>query len=705
MKYQYDNLNLKWNERGMTHIYPANAPQKESRKGLLPAVSTVEDGPMAGMEGCMSLSFNEDSPIEDFAATECGFSFSHKAGEIKVHTQATWEDGLFLCRVSAKNEGNAPKTLRHLSSSLLAGLDRGGNGFWFTPGKMRVHFCRYGWAREGQWCSVDLSDLGLAPGSDQNQGFQASYRFSSVGSWSTGTFYPLILLEDTEAHITYFTELLGATNWTVELGLRGDSKEGAFYMEANDADQTSGNWEVSLAPGECIAATPALMGCVQGDFDDAVHLLTRYKRRHTLSSWAGGVPKLCFNTYMNSLHGSLSAEALLPLIDQTAALGAEVFVIDAGWCAKPTDAEWTDRLGSWTPCESRFAPYTLQGIADYIKEKGMIPGIWMEVEALTPGSPLHQAGCYLKNPDGSPLCQGARHFTDMTRPEAREFLKNAIRNLYEMGFRYLKNDYNASTLRGPSLAGSSMGEGNRIYAAAVRDFFKEIRATFPDLILENCGSGAMRCDQGMLSVFTLQSITDEEGRLYMPSILAGSAAVMPPEKEGVWTYAYPDPQAPALPVPFGSEDYVRLMADGEETVFGMVTGMLGAMTWGGRLDRMDQKNAALTKEAAATYKQYRSYVSEGLPVYPMGFIRKGDGKNTAYGLWKKEEGRMLLSVFRFSEQEERLCVDLSRYGTIKSAAIVYPADFPNAAVTTDETALTVTLKKPYSARLLEICFE
>ena len=703
MNIHFQNLCMEFCETGMTRFYPQGVPQKETNKGLLPAVSTVEDGPCAGMEGCMSLSFNERSRMENAVVTETGFSFSHRDGDIRTDTSVQAENGVFLQTVTAVNTGSETKTLRHLSSSLICGLDRGGEGYWFTPDKMTVHFCRYGWAREGQWCSVPLTQLGLAPGSDKNEGYQASYRFSSVGSWSTGNYYPLVLIEDTEAGVTYFTELLGPSNWTIELGLRGDSKEGTLYLESNDADQTTGDWLLSLAPGEAHSATPALWGCVKGDWEDAVHRLTEYKRTHAETRWEGD-PPICFNTYMNSLHGDLSAERLIPLIDAAADCGTEIFVIDAGWCAKSTDPDWTDHLGSWTPTKNRFLPYGFRGIADYIKEKGMTPGIWMEVEAMTPGSPLYRAGCYLKNADGSALRVGSRHFTDMTDPKARDYLKGAISRLYEMGFRYLKNDYNGSTLLGPSVEGSSRGEGNRIYTAAVRDFFRDIRASFPDLILENCGSGAMRCDQGMLSLFHLQSITDEEGYHYIPSILAGSAAVMPPEKEGVWTYAYPTPQSPSLPVPFGTPEYAAQMADGEETVFGMVTGLLGVMTWGGRFDSMDETNRSLVKEAASVYKEYRSFVSEGLPVYPSGFLRKGDGKNTAYGLWKKEAHRMLLAIFRFSDTEDTASVDLSRYGRIESAECIYPQHFPDMQSEAGAGTLTVTLKKPRSARLFMIRF-
>ena len=701
MKKEYQGMIFAYESDGIHRFAPTSQDACKNAPKALPcaAVSTKEDGPAAGMEGCASVSFNEDASCT-FDWQKNGFTSHFSSGDIRVETRHSIEGGVVRQVTYATNTGSETKTLRHLSSALICGLDRGGEQYWFQPEKFTVHFCHYGWAREAQWCSVPLIDLGVSPGSDKNVGFQSTYRISSKGSWSTGSYYPLVILEDKEIHTSYFTELIGPTNWTIEIGHRGDPKEGTFYIEANSADEVCGEWTCPLAPGETYEAVPAIYGCVHGGFEQAVEVLTAYKRTHTLSHWEDELPNLCFNTYMNSLHGGLSAEKILPLIDATAECGAEIFIIDAGWCAKPTDQEWTQNLGSWLPCEERFLPYGFAGIADYIKEKGMIPGIWMEIEAVTSGSPLHQKGLYLKDANGNHVGGGNRHFADMTKPEVREFLKNAIDRLYHMGFRYLKNDYNGSTLSGCSIDGSSLGEGNNVYAKAVRDFFVDIRKTYPDLILENCGSGAMRCDQGMLSIFSLQSITDEEGYLYMPSILAGSGAVMPPEKEGVWTYVYPQPQSPSLESEFNSPAYRQNRADGEETVFGMVTGMLGVMTWGGRLDCMDDKNKALVKEAAAVYKNCRSYVAEGFPIYPCGNVRKGDGKNTAYGL--KKGSSILLAAWRFSEKENTLSIDLSRYGNVRSANILYPSDLSGVEYTVEKNTLHITFAKNHSARLFEI---
>ena len=41
-------------------------------------------------------------------------------------------------------------------------------------------------------------------------------------------------------------------------------------------------------------------------------------------------------------------------------------------------------------------------------------------------------------------------------------------------------------------------------------FIDELTEKYPDLIIENCPSGAMRCDHGTLKRFHFQSISDQD---------------------------------------------------------------------------------------------------------------------------------------------------------------------------------------------------
>lgn len=90
--------------------------------------------------------------------------------------------------------------------------------------------------------------------------------------------------------------------------------------------------------------------------------------------------------------GDPTAEKMIPVIDKAAESGAEYYCIDAGWYA---DVTWWDSVGEWKPSTWRF-PNGIKEILDYIRYKGLIPGVWLEIEVMGIACPiLDQAGISL----------------------------------------------------------------------------------------------------------------------------------------------------------------------------------------------------------------------------------------------------------------------------------------------------------------------
>lgn len=76
--------------------------------------------------------------------------------------------------------------------------------------------------------------------------------------------------------------------------------------------------------------------------------------------------------------GKPTTEAEFPLIDAAAEAGCEYFCIDCGWYA---DGDWWDSVGEWKESRRRF-PNGVREVTDYIRKKGMIPGVWLELEVM-----------------------------------------------------------------------------------------------------------------------------------------------------------------------------------------------------------------------------------------------------------------------------------------------------------------------------------
>ena len=45
------------------------------------------------------------------------------------------------------------------------------------------------------------------------------------------------------------------------------------------------------------------------------------------------------------------------------------------------DGFWWDAVGEWKPSQKRF-PNGIKEVIDYIRSKGMIPGLWLELEVM-----------------------------------------------------------------------------------------------------------------------------------------------------------------------------------------------------------------------------------------------------------------------------------------------------------------------------------
>ena len=102
-------------------------------------------------------------------------------------------------------------------------------------------------------------------------------------------------------------------------------------------------------------------------------------------------------------------------------------------------------------------------------------------------------------------------------------------------------------------------------------FIDKIISDMPDLTIENCGSGAMRCDNSTLKHFHLQSVSDQEIFTNNPSIIRGMQCCMPPEKMGIWSFPFPLLYEHRLSrKQVFTEEYMQKMSDGEQTIYNML---------------------------------------------------------------------------------------------------------------------------------------
>jgi alpha-galactosidase len=350
----------------------------------------------------------------------------------------------------------------------------------------------------------------------------------------------------------------------------------------------------------------------------------------------------------------------------------------------------------------------VHGLLERIKSKGMIAGLWLEMEVCGEDAQL------AKRPDswflmrnGKRVGGGDRMFLNYTNPEVRDYIHGVIDMLVGLGMGFIKNDYNDDVCNGDDRIGSSAADGQMMNIRAFYDFIDEVRAKHPTLIIENCGSGAMRQDYGILSHFHLQSSSDQEIYYYYPSILSGSLACVLPEQLGVWAYPMPllflDKDKPEV---LKSAEYQAKMADGEETIFNMVSGMCGNMYLSGHLEAADDLNMRLIKEGVALYKCERKHIHNSHPIWPIGFTRFNDTRSwVSVGMASEDEKRVFLAVWRLGGADEYQEIPLKSFAGIDAVVkMVYPAEGYAVEYSFNRVkgTLTVRLPRNFQGRMFEI---
>ena len=664
-----------------------------------PFILKTASSTAAPMEGCGSIpSVWDGATCEILRQDETGLllKFYKQGGalEVTVELQYTGCSNVIRQINSVKNVGDQPIVLTHFSSAMTCGIGMGGNLARWDENKIRVHYCRSHWCGEAQWREASLEEVGIYRQSMHNWDM-SSFRISSVGTWSTSKYYPLMMVEDLECGAIWYIEHEGAASWTLELASLNNCGEGFLMMEANGANEEIG-FAHTLNPGDTYTATPALFGCTSGGFEAAVRELTKFKRAESLVQWENGYAPVIFNDYMNCLWALPSRERLIPLIDAAAEAGAEVFCMDDGW--------QLESLGTWSINHEKYGEGGLQGIIDYIQSKGMKAGIWLEIEASEPNRALYLDEC-LVHRNGSVVNPQRAHI-NLASQKARDYLMGVIDRFYQMGIRYIKNDHNRSTLIGCEDGGVCAAEGLRRVTDAFRSFIDGVQAKYPDLVIENCASGAMRSDAGSMRHFVLQSVSDQEEYTLTSSIVSGTLAFLPPEKAGIWAYPYPVSYANRENEAFyRGEAFTLERVDGEETVYNMVTALCGTLYLSGRIDCADEWNKRLILEGVEAFKKIRTHNKSAYPVYPCGRYKIGDHGFSALGLLSEDRKRMTLAVWRRDCDEASVTLDLSEY--LEGEAVVemtYPQNPMGAefSYNGDTCALTVRLPKRNSARFFEI---
>ncbi|SPF03463.1 alpha-galactosidase [Streptomyces sp. MA5143a] len=563
-------------------------------------------------------------------------------------------------RVRLRNDGTDPLVVQSVSSLLLGGLP--------SPDVLDVHRARNDWLAECRWYAEPLRDSVADIGVDAHQhDSRAALTLTGRGSWPTDGHLPMGALTERDGGRAWVWQVESPVGWRWDLGERAHGT----YLALNGPTDAEHQWRVRLAPGEEITTVWAAVatgadtgqgaggGSPEADaglgsgadstaapaadragpsvpspgvgsaLDAAWAAMTAYRRAVRRPHPDHGALPVVFNDYMNTLMGDPTTEKLLPLIDAAARAGAEYFCVDSGWYDDTVDGGWWDGVGAWQPSTRRFPDGGIEAVLDRIRERGMVPGLWLEPEVVGVHSPVASTlppDAFFQR-DGVRITEQGRHQLDLRHPAARAHLDRTVDRIAgDWSVGYLKLDYNIVVDPGTCAPGDlSPGAGLLGHAHAYLEWLSDVLDRHPGLVVENCASGGMRMDGATLAVAQLQSLSDQQDPLRFPAIAAAAPTAVPPEQGAVWAY----------PQPGFDDDLIGFTLGGA---------LLGRIHLSGHLNRMSERQLGLVRDAVDTYKSIRGDLARAVPFWPLGLPGWADPW-LALGL-RVPEGPSYVSVWR-----------------------------------------------------------
>jgi alpha-galactosidase len=572
-------------------------------------------------------------------------------------------------QVTVTNRSAAPWGLDVLHSAFISDIP------WPDDRRYRIHIPHNDNYAENQWRANPLAALGLVR---SRKGLVAHLIVNSVGR-SCQSYVPMAILENVEEHWCLIWQIEHSGSWMWDLGQgRGD----VLSLGVGGLSEAWNHWYKRLAPGQSVESLPVAVGRVAGGPDEALAALAAYRRAACVAPHPADrdLPVIC-NDYMHCLNGDPDEARSLRLIPKAAAAGCDVYVIDAGWFG----ANGWGEIGNWHESPTKF-PHGLNRVMDAVRAAGMVPGLWIEIEAASTEVELaRRPDDWFLSLHGRRNLWGKRLALDFRNPAVRRFADETLDRLIgDYGLGYIKFDYNLSIQLGTDYRADSPGDGALAHTRAVQEWFRGLRARHPAVILESCASGGMRTDYGLLAILQLASSSDQNDYRFYPAIAAGGMASVLPEQLAVWSCP-------------------KVGEDREAAVFNMVNALLCRIHLSGQLADIPAEQFDVVREGIALYKQsLRRAIPRAIPFWPLGrrTIEQRDGF-MAVGLRDADGGAAWLAVWRLGG-DDTAEIPLGALRCGKACVRQAFPEAPERPLACDGNTLRVRFPAPWTAAVFAI---
>lgn len=300
----------------------------------------------------------------------------------------------------------------------------------------------------------------------------------------------------------------------------------------------------TLQPGETFF-TPEAVAVVSAKglngMSQTFHNL--YRKRLCRGEWRDRPRPVLVNNWEGT-YFNFNEEKLHAIARTAASLGIELFVLDDGWFGKRNLDNCS--LGDWYVNKDKL-PHGLEGLRDALHDMGLMFGLWVEPEMISPDSDLYRAhpDWCLHAPNRHRTEERQQLILDLTRPDVQDYIIDTLTRLFQSsGVEYIKWDMNRNWGEDGSawLPAIQQTEVHHRYMLGLYRILDTVTKRFPHILFESCSGGGGRFDPGMLAYMPQTWTSDDTDGVERLMIQYGTSVVYPASSMGAHVSAVPNHQ-------------------------------------------------------------------------------------------------------------------------------------------------------------------
>ncbi len=479
----------------------------------------------------MALAAEESRTLKP-GVQQLRLTYRHRQIPLEIEAvYVSWgESGTLTRKLKLINTGDEPLRIERLPEL----------SWRLPPGGYELTYLWGGWGQEKQLATERLGAGRRTMASNRGR--------------STSLYSPWFALRNTTIGVTYFAQLAYSGNWEMHF----EQQPGTAATRLDDTDMlvtlgTQYDFEgpFMLAPKASRSLPEVAFTATAGDLDQGANQLHRYQRSYVFPRSANNNPLLVqFNSWY-PFPGKMTVDEMKRCADMASEMGAEVFVLDAGWYNKKN---WSAELGDYQVDRAAF-PNGLEELSKHVRGRGMKFGLWVEIENVGTESDMMRGHPeWLLQYQGKPVIRGVRAMLNFANPEVRQWAHATVDRLVQSyDLEWMKIDYNidiGSQFDPPGVqerSGAVLADHYANYYA----WLDEVRTRHPRLVIENCSSGGLRFDLGIMAHTHTNWLSDVVAPLPSVQLAYGCTTEFSPEVCNHWMVgdgegdrARVDPNAP-----------------------------------------------------------------------------------------------------------------------------------------------------------------